>query len=93
MHINKAGIAVAVCVDPAVTKRVPDDAYIAAYHFLLAAHTHGLGTCWIGDMDREEVKDLLQIPHAHFVATVTPLGFPDEIPEAKNRKPAYDLLK
>ena len=93
LHINKAGIAVAICVDPAKTKRVSDDGCIAAYHFLLSAHSYGLGTCWIGDMNRPEVKDLLHIPHDHFVATVTPLGFPDEAPAAKNRKTAYDLMK
>ena len=93
MPITKADIAVAVCVDSSKTTRVQDDGCIAAYHFLLAAHSHGLGTCWIADMDRDEVKDILQIPKEHFVATVTPLGFPDEIPIAKGRKSASDLMK
>ncbi|MCD4658358.1 MAG: nitroreductase family protein [Planctomycetes bacterium] len=93
MPITKANTAVAVCVDSSKSTRVQDDGYIAAYHFLLAAHTQGLGTCWIADMDRTEVKDLLQIPHDHFVATVTPLGFPDETPVVKGRKPASDLMK
>jgi hypothetical protein len=27
-------------------------------------------------MDRDEVKDILGIPKDHYVATVTPLGYP-----------------
>ena len=38
----------------------------------------GLGTCWIADMDRDEIKDMLDIPREHYIATVTPLGYPLE---------------
>ena len=93
MPISKAPMAVAVCIDPSRTKRVPEDAYITAYHFLLAAYSFGLGTCWIADMDRPEVKEMLNIPQDHFVGTVTPLGYPDENPVPKDRRPASELLK
>jgi len=93
MPISKALMAVAVCVDPSRTKRVEEDGYIAAYHFLLASHSHGLGTCWIADMNRPEVKEMLDIPQDHFVATVTPFGFPDEMPVAKDRREASELIK
>lgn len=74
--IANAPMAVAVCSDPALSRRHIQDGCIAAYHFLLAAWCFGLGTCWIAAMDRDSVKDMLNIPQDHYVATITPLGFP-----------------
>jgi len=87
--IARSPLAVAICGDPALTKRVVQDACIGAYHFILAAWTLGLGTCWIAAMDRDDVKEWLGIPQEHYVATVTPLGYPEQfpvkIPERKDR--------
>ena len=71
-----APLAVAVCSDPAGTKRPVQDACIAAYHLLLAAAQFGLGTCWITDMDKPEVKKIMEIPENFYIACMTPLGFP-----------------
>lgn len=78
--IGRAPMAVAVCSDPDLTRRHVEDGCIAAYHFMLASWFFGLGTCWIGGMDREEVKKILEIPEHHYVATITPLGYPRHLP-------------
>jgi len=78
--IGNAPMAVAICCDPKLTKRVEQDGCIGAYHFLLAAWFHGLGTCWIAAMNREDVKTWLDVPQDHYVATVTPLGYPEKYP-------------
>lgn len=92
--LAKAPLAVAICADPTVTTRADQDACIAAYHFMLAAWFHGLGTCWMGGMDREDIKDRLGIPQTHYLATVSPLGYPLERNiEAPERKPAKDFTK
>jgi nitroreductase len=91
--IARAPMAVAVCSDPGLSKRHIQDGCIAAYHFTLAAWNFGLGTCWIGGMDREEVKQCLAIPKEHYVATVTPLGYPAEQPKMRPRKPASQYVK
>lgn len=78
--IARAPLAVAICSDPAITKRHIQDGCIAAYHFILAACHFGLGTCWIAAMDREDVKEMLNIPEDHYVATITPLGYPELLP-------------
>ncbi|KPK88403.1 hypothetical protein AMJ80_11095 [bacterium SM23_31] len=78
--IGMAPMAVAVCSDPGLSKRYVQDGCIAAYHFILSAWFLGLGTCWIAAMDREDVKKMLPIPEHHYVATITPLGFPESIP-------------
>lgn len=61
--------------------------------FLLAAWNFKLGTCWIGGMDRDDVKETLGIPQNHYVATVTPLGHPAEQPEPRSRRPSKEMVK
>jgi nitroreductase len=86
--IYKAPMAVAICSDPNLSKRHVQDGCIGAYHFMLSSWFHGLGTCWIAAMDRDDVKDWLNIPQDHYVATVTPLGYPQHLnfnaPERKD---------
>jgi len=86
--IGNAPMAIAICSDPKLSKRHIQDGCIAAYHFILAAWFHGLGTCWIAAMDREDVKKWLNIPEDHYIATVTPLGYPQHLefnpPERKD---------
>jgi len=90
--LAEAPLVVAVCCTPE-TKRIQQDADIAATYFLLAAHSQGLGTCWITDMDRVEVKELLDIPLEDYVTCLTPLGFPDERKELPNRRDVSGIVK
>jgi nitroreductase len=90
--IAAAPLAVGISADPEITGRPDHDACIATYHLTLAARLHGLGTCWIGGMDRDEVKERLGLPADHYLATVTPLGYPAERPEVRPRKPADNLM-
>ncbi len=91
--IKRAPMAVAICVDNSKTKRVYEDGCIAAYHFILASWIFGLGTCWIAAMDRDEVKKKLGIPREHYVATITPLGYPENVPEPRPRRPKEEMVK
>ncbi|MEW6412122.1 MAG: nitroreductase family protein [Candidatus Zixiibacteriota bacterium] len=91
--IAKAPVAVAICADSNITGRPDQDACIAAYHFMLAAWHFGLGTCWMGGMDREDIKDRLGIPQTHYLATVTPVGYPAKRNiAAPKRKPTEKFL-
>ena len=74
--IANAPLALAICSDPALSLRHIQDGCIAAYHFMLTAWFHGLGTCWIAAMDRDDVKEMLNISADHYIATVTPVGYP-----------------
>ncbi len=92
--IANAQLAVAICADPNITGRADHDACIAAYHFMLTAWFFGLGTCWMGGMDREDIKDRLEIPQTHYLATVTPLGYPARRDiKAPKRKPSSDFVR
>lgn len=64
-----------------------NDLGIAFEHLVLAATDLGLGTCWMGQSNREElVRELLDIPDKYKVVALTPLGEPDEAPSPKERK-------
>jgi len=91
--IARAPLAIAICADSSKTGAPEQDACIAAYHFLLASFNHGLGTCWIAAMDRDDVKEQLGIPKEHYVATVTPLGYPKEMSVASERRKANEIVR
>src|SRR6056297_972871 len=91
--IKRAPIAVAICSDPEESKRYKQDADIAAYHFMLAARLYNLGTCWIADMDRESIKNKLDIPLEHYISTITPLRFIEKEIEAPSRKESADFIR
>jgi len=54
------------------------DGALATQNFTLAAWALGLGTCWTGTMNREKVKEILDIPAEKNLLTVLPLGYPAE---------------
>jgi nitroreductase/catechol 2,3-dioxygenase-like lactoylglutathione lyase family enzyme len=91
--ITCAPLAVAILADPEITLRPADDAIIAAYHFMMAAHLNGLGTCYIGGLNAPEVKAILNVPESHFIATVTPLGYPARIPHRPEKPPMTGRIK
>jgi nitroreductase len=52
------------------------DVTIALDHLTLAAVAEGLGTCWIGAFNEQQVKRLLEIPPQVKPVAMTPLGYP-----------------
>jgi nitroreductase len=68
------------------------DVAIAVDHLILAATDEGLGTCWIGWIEREEIKKILGIPDNIEVHVIIPIGFANESPEARPRKPLSNLI-
>jgi len=54
------------------------DVAIAVDHLTLAAVEEGLGTCWIGAFDPDEVRSVLGIPESIEVVELLPLGYPKD---------------
>lgn len=52
------------------------DVAIAMQNMVLAATAEGLGTCWVGSFDEEEVKEMLKIPGDYRVVALLALGYP-----------------
>ena len=68
------------------------DPAIALQTMILAAHSLGYGTCWIGSFDEDEVKEVLGIPTNLKVVCLTPVGVPDVSPEVRPRKPKEEVF-
>ncbi len=68
------------------------DVAIALDHLTLAAHSCGLGTCWIASFKEEKVREILNVPEDVRVIALTPLGYPDEVPERTPRKNLEELV-
>lgn len=62
------------------------DAAITFEHAHLKAAELGLGMCWVGAFDEAPVKEILDIPEEVRVVALSPLGVPDECPDARPRK-------
>ncbi|MBY8979258.1 MAG: nitroreductase family protein [Candidatus Lokiarchaeota archaeon] len=60
----------------------------------LAAWAYGIGTCFIGNVNRDNVKKILGLHEKDFLLTVLPLGYPSgNIPKARPRKPLDEIVK
>jgi len=70
----------------------PVDVAIALEHVALAATAEGLGTCWIGSFDQDQVRRVLGIPANAKVIEVMTLGYPADHPQPKTRKPMKALV-
>jgi nitroreductase len=54
------------------------DVTIALEHIVLAAASEGLGTCWVGSFNEDNVKQLLRIPEDYKVVALLAMGYPRE---------------
>jgi len=70
------------CGQPAYTV----DVSIACAFMILQAYELGLGTCWIGAFEEDEVKKILKVPEEVRVVAMIPLGYPNQPPSQKFRK-------
>lgn len=52
------------------------DTSFAMENLVLCACELGLGTCWIGAFNEEEIKKLFDIPKNNRIVAVSPLGYP-----------------
>ena len=68
------------------------DFAIAFEHIILTATNFGLGTCWMGRLENETIKQVLNIPDNIKLVAVTPLGYPAEKPEPKKRKLLSEIV-
>lgn len=98
--IKDSPLCIAVCVN---TKKDPghfvEDGAAATQNMALAAHSIGLGTCWIGvfsirnekESSERKIKRILKIPEDWRLISILPLGVP-KFKETKTRKELSDLV-
>ena len=81
--------AIIVCLDLNRIKR--GDAGYTSQNIMLAAYDLGLGTCAIGGFNRKAIKKLLNIPEDMEPKLLISLGYPDESPDQKPRRPMSEV--
>jgi len=69
-----------------VKKFSQSDAGAAIENILLAALGEGIGSCWIGSVEREKVRKILNIPPGYKIDSVIALGYPAEEPVLEEMK-------
>jgi nitroreductase len=68
------------------------DVAIAMQNLVLAAHSLGLGTVYVGWFDPQKAASLLNVPDDYRVVALTPLGYPDEIRNPRPRKELSEIV-
>ena len=85
--LEEAPAGIMVTVDPEQSPCPVQDGTLAVANMMLAAHTLGLGTCWINPgLDDEKAKKLLGIPEENRLICVLSLGYAAEDPTQERRQ-------
>lgn len=70
------------------------DTSLVSMSMMLMAWSLGIGTCWIGTLNRQKVKKLLGLRENDHLLTVLPFGYiKGGIPDPKPRKPLNKIVK
>ena len=90
-YIADAALAIAVVVPESPTGYI--DGARATQDMMLVAWGEGIGSNWVGNMNKPEVKELLGVPADKMILVVVPFGYPAEKIGAgkKQRKPLGEV--
>ena len=67
------------------------DVALAMQNLVLAAHSLGLGTVYVGWFDPKKAASLLEVTEGNCVVELTPLGYPAETKEPRPRKELAEI--
>lgn len=68
------------------------DVALSMQNLVLAAHSLGLGTVYVGRFDAKKVASLIGLPAGFGVIAMTPLGYPDEESKTVTRKEPSEII-
>ncbi len=68
------------------------DLSIACQNLVLRAVDLGLGTCYVGLVNRDKAKEILKIPKDFVLPFIITLGYPNEKPKEATRKPLSKFI-
>jgi nitroreductase len=93
-QVGEAPLLIVLCGNarnPAYRRYLHEDIGLAGGQIMLQAKALGLGTCWIGALDRRAIASILKLPdHLEIVGLLT-VGFPAEDPPPTSRKPLSEI--
>lgn len=70
-----------------------EDASAAVENILLVAQDEGLGSCWIGSIGKNKIRNILKVPKYCEIKYVLALGYPDERPQMERLKDSIKYWK
>lgn len=89
--MEQAPIHVVVCGEPEKVERfygargrrlyMIQGVAAAIENMLLTAHSLGLGACWVGAFDEDEIRRILNVPEQADIHAIITIGYADEKPE------------
>jgi nitroreductase len=95
-HVEEAPVVIVVCADEkrssmgygsrGRTLYCLQDTAAATQNILLAAYSLGLGACWVGAFNEDEVKDILKAPEGLKPVAMVPLGYPNAASRQRGRR-------
>ena len=77
---------IVILLDKNISKKADNDAGIASMSISMVAHDEGVGSCILGAVDRERLREILKIPENLDILLVVSLGYPDESPVVEKMK-------
>ncbi|MFW9819392.1 MAG: nitroreductase family protein [Candidatus Thorarchaeota archaeon] len=70
------------------------DTSLVSMNMMLMAWSLGIGTCWIGAMNREKAKEIIGLGEDEHLLTILPFGYIEgEIPEPTARKKLEKIVR
>ncbi len=79
--VEDAAVCIVICGN-LVNHHLIEDGSAATENILVAAHSLGLGACWVAGYNRtynNKVKEILGIPGDKALVSFIPIGYPDEV--------------
>jgi len=73
---------IVILLDKSISENLGHDAGIAAMSISMVAYDAGLGSCILGAVNRERLKEILKAPVGFDIVLVVALGYPAEHPVA-----------
>ena len=71
---------IVVLINENIKKDRHADAAAAIQNILLSAWHFGIGSCWLGSTQREQIMQILNIPDNFHIESVVAVGYPEESP-------------
>ncbi|MFP4346376.1 MAG: nitroreductase family protein [Anaerolineales bacterium] len=94
-HVEEAPVLIILCGNAGnrvYRQFLHEDVGLAGGQMMLQAAALGLGTCWLGGLDREAIGEVIKAPDDVEVIGLLTLGYPDEDPEPPARKSLGEIV-
>jgi nitroreductase len=94
-HVSEAPLLIALCGHrkSGIYRRfLHEDIGLAGGQMMIQAHALGLGTCWIGGLDRKALTGILKVPDDWEIVGLLTVGFPSESPRPSRRRALADVV-